>query len=111
MRIKNRLEYERNASVEDINVYDQKCSGCRYYWRDHKGISDDVKQKRPTCHNPDSEYFRKNSPTNWCWAWSKTGSGSGFYDQYNCPEYKEYYGYRYSNRNTINNSRKGAAHA
>lgn len=53
---------------EDTYVYDQHCTNCRYFYRD---VNDEKVSKRPTCHNPLSEYDCRISPTMWCWAWKK----------------------------------------
>lgn len=53
---------------EENYVYDQGCRNCRYYYCDE---SDGRESKRPSCHNPESEYYCQLSPTMWCWAWKK----------------------------------------
>lgn len=53
---------------EETYVYDQHCTNCRYFYCDD---CEGKVNKHPACHNPESEYNHKVSPTMWCWAWKK----------------------------------------
>lgn len=60
--------FKMERPAEETYVYDQGCNNCRYFYRDE---SNGRESKRPSCHNPESEYYCHHSSTMWCWAWRK----------------------------------------